>query len=178
MRFGNRQRCGTAAFARGPIFALSAVVAVAVFALIFFASKRSAKTVPALRGVTLQIHRNENETPVETASLLPAHYGYVSWYAVPVDSLAHRRGAEDGLTAASDKLPLGTRVRITNPANHKTVTVRVTDRGIHNRHIQLDLSKNAASELEILRSGIARVQMEVLVTSGDAVPSASVPASP
>ncbi|MEP6808964.1 MAG: septal ring lytic transglycosylase RlpA family protein [Chthoniobacterales bacterium] len=122
--------------------------------------------------------RSATETSVAGTSAPPGHYGYASWYEVPVDSLAHRRAGEDEFTAASDKLPLGTRVRVTNPENHKTVTVRVTDKGIHNRHIQLDLSKEAASELEILRAGVARVRMEVLPSSEDAAPAASVSAIP
>ncbi len=66
-----------------------------------------------------------------------------AWYKVPKNSLAKRR-APDELTAAHNKLPIGTRVLVTNPENGKSVTVRITDRGIHDRRVKLDLCKEAA----------------------------------
>jgi len=59
------------------------------------------------------------------------------WYDVPVDSLAKRRAGAGELTAAHNYLPLGTLVRVTHVANGKNVIVRVTDRGITNRHAMI-----------------------------------------
>jgi rare lipoprotein A len=88
--------------------------------------------------------------------------GYAVWYDVPVNSLAKRRAGKDELTAAHNRLPLGTRVRVTHLANGKSVIVRITDRGITSRNAMIDLCKEAAAELGMLREGSARVRLEVL----------------
>ncbi len=85
-----------------------------------------------------------------------------AWYDVPVDSLAQRRAGTEELTAAHNQLPLGTRLRVTHLTKGKSVVVRVTDRGITDRKIQLDLCKQAARELDMIGEGVARVRIEVL----------------
>lgn len=67
-----------------------------------------------------------------------------------------------GLTAAHRTLPFGTRVRVTNTANGRSVVVRVADRGpfVHGRAI--DLSDEAADAVGMTRSGVAQVRMEVV----------------
>lgn len=87
---------------------------------------------------------------------------FAVWYPVPPDSLAKRRAAPDELTAAHNHLPLGTLMRVTHVANGKSVIVRITDRGITNRRARLDLCKEAAEQLGMVREGIARVRMELL----------------
>jgi rare lipoprotein A len=96
-----------------------------------------------------------------------------SWYDVPLTSLAKRRAGLDELTAAHNRLPLGTRVRVTHLANGKSVVVRITDRGITSRKIKLDLCKEAASELGMISEGVARVRMEVLQEEPTPEPSTS-----
>ncbi|MDQ6765094.1 MAG: septal ring lytic transglycosylase RlpA family protein, partial [Verrucomicrobiota bacterium] len=66
------------------------------------------------------------------------------------------------MTAAHNKLPIGTLVRVTHLANGKSVTVRITDRGIHDRRVKIDVCKEAATELGMLEKGIARVRLEVV----------------
>jgi rare lipoprotein A len=88
--------------------------------------------------------------------------GYAVWYDVPVDSLARRRAGKGELTAAHNRLPLGTMVRVTHLANGKSVIVRITDRGITDRHSLIDLCKEAAAKLGMLREGSARVRIQVL----------------
>jgi rare lipoprotein A len=51
---------------------------------------------------------------------------------------------------------------VTCLANGKSVIVRITDRGIPGRHALIDLCKEAAEKLGILREGSARVRLEVL----------------
>ena len=66
------------------------------------------------------------------------------------------------LTAAHRTFPFGTKVRITNLENGKSVTVRVNDRGpFHDGRI-IDLSLGAAKELDLVKTGTARVKLEVL----------------
>ena len=88
--------------------------------------------------------------------------GYAVWYEVPDDSLAKRRAGKDELTAAHNRLPLGTLVRVTHLANGKSVIVRITDRGLTNRVGIIDLCKEAAEKLEMVSDGRARVRLDIL----------------
>ena len=66
------------------------------------------------------------------------------------------------LTAAHRTLPFGTRVRVTNVVNGKSVIVRVNDRGPFVAGRVIDLSPAAAKQLDMLRAGTVRVKLEVL----------------
>lgn len=66
------------------------------------------------------------------------------------------------MTAAHNRLPFGTMIRVTNLRNKRSVVVRVNDR-LHYRNMRLvDLSRAAALKLGFLRSGLAKVSVEVL----------------
>ncbi|MDX2323035.1 septal ring lytic transglycosylase RlpA family protein [Campylobacter hepaticus] len=69
---------------------------------------------------------------------------------------------QDGLSAAHKTLPMNTILKVTNLNNKREVIVRVNDRGpfVNNRII--DLSKGAASEIDMLASGTAPVRLEVI----------------
>lgn len=69
------------------------------------------------------------------------------------------------LTAAHRTLPFGTRVRVTNLDNGRSVVVRVNDRGPFVSGRVIDLSPAAAKQLGMLRAGVARVKLEVVGTS-------------
>jgi rare lipoprotein A len=85
-----------------------------------------------------------------------------TWYNVPPESLARRRAGREELTAASDKLKLGTLVKVTRVTNGKSVVVRITDYGLHSRKSRLDLCKEAAEQLDMVSDGIAKVELRVL----------------
>jgi rare lipoprotein A len=68
----------------------------------------------------------------------------------------------DGLTAAHRTLGFGTRLRVTNVANGKTVTVRVNDRGPFASGRCLDLTRGAFAAIASLGSGVATVRYEIL----------------
>lgn len=65
-------------------------------------------------------------------------------------------------TAAHRSLPFGTKVRVTNLANNKSVVVVINDRGPHVHSRVLDLSLAAARTLGITDRGVAEVRGEVL----------------
>jgi len=67
----------------------------------------------------------------------------------------------DMLTAAHRTLPLGSRARVTNLKNNKSVIVRINDRGPHTAGRILDLSRSAAERLGV-RTGVVRVRVEVI----------------
>lgn len=70
---------------------------------------------------------------------------------------------QNGLSAAHRRLPFGTQVRVTNLNNDKTVIVRINDRGPHTRGRLIDVSREAAEQLGMLRSGTAPVRVQSLV---------------
>jgi rare lipoprotein A len=70
----------------------------------------------------------------------------------------------NGLTAAHRTLPLGTKLRVTNVANGRSVIVRVNDRGPFVRSRLIDVSLGAAREIQMLRSGKAQVRLEIVPT--------------
>ncbi|WP_447752940.1 septal ring lytic transglycosylase RlpA family protein [Pseudomonas nicosulfuronedens] len=67
---------------------------------------------------------------------------------------------QNALTAAHRTLAFGTRVRVTNLNNGRSVVVRINDRGPFSRGRVIDVSKAAAEQLNMLRSGTAPVRLE------------------
>jgi rare lipoprotein A len=89
--------------------------------------------------------------------------GVASWYGP--EFRGHRTASGERfnpkeLTAAHPSLPFQTRLKVTNPKNGRSVTVRVNDRGPgYGRAI--DLSQEAAKQLGMVESGVARVEIQV-----------------
>ena len=102
--------------------------------------------------------------------------GLAVWYNVPPNSLAKHRADKGELTAAHNRLPIGTKVRVTHLGNRKSVVVRITDRGITDRRTLIDLCKEAAAQLDMLHEGSARVELEVL--PDDKTPASKTKAPP
>lgn len=68
----------------------------------------------------------------------------------------------NAMTAAHKTLPFGTRVRVTNPRNGKSVVVRINDRGPFVRGRTIDLSRAAASRIGIIQRGHGRVKLDIV----------------
>jgi rare lipoprotein A len=66
------------------------------------------------------------------------------------------------MTAAHLTLPLGTLVRVTNLRNHRSVIVRINDRGPYVDGRIVDLSYNAARVLHFDQQGLQRVRLDVV----------------
>lgn len=66
----------------------------------------------------------------------------------------------DSMTCAHRTYPFGTRLKVTNPSNGKTVVVRVNDRGPFVKGRVIDLSWAAAKALDIIAQGVAMVYVE------------------
>ncbi|MBS1976024.1 MAG: septal ring lytic transglycosylase RlpA family protein [Bacteroidetes bacterium] len=79
------------------------------------------------------------------------------------------------LTAAHRTLPFGTKLKVTNLANNKSVEVVVNDRGPFVEGRIIDLSKSAAEKLEYTVQGVAEVKIEVLDAGTGKVSSESHP---
>ena len=68
----------------------------------------------------------------------------------------------NALTAAHKKLPFGTRVRVINPNNGKSVIVRINDRGPYAHGRTIDLSRAAARKIGLVSRGHGSVKLEQL----------------
>jgi rare lipoprotein A len=65
-------------------------------------------------------------------------------------------------TAAHRTLPFGAMVKVTNTDNHKSVVVRVNDRGPFVKGRIIDLSSSAFSQIASINAGVAPVKIEVI----------------
>ena len=68
----------------------------------------------------------------------------------------------NAMTAAHKTLPFGTKVRVTNSSNGRSVVVRINDRGPFIRGRTIDLSRGAATRIGMIARGHARVKMEII----------------
>lgn len=66
------------------------------------------------------------------------------------------------MTAAHRTLPFGSRVRVTNPSNGKSVVVRINDRGPFHKGREIDVSRAAADELGLVQRGHGPVDLVLL----------------
>jgi peptidoglycan lytic transglycosylase len=91
--------------------------------------------------------------------------GVASYYAHEFHGRATASGRpyrRNEMTAAHRTLPFGTKVRVTNLENGRSVVVTVTDRGPYRRERVIDLSRRAARKLGFLQAGVARVRLDVV----------------
>ncbi len=65
-------------------------------------------------------------------------------------------------TCAHKSLPFNTVLKVTNLSNGKTVNVRVNDRGPFVQNREIDLSKAAAVKLDMIKTGTAKVKLEIV----------------
>lgn len=114
-------------------------------------------------------------TPMKTRDSYKAS-GIASWYGKKFHGQKTSSGEPYdmyAMTAAHPTLPLPSYARVTNPANGKSVVVRVNDRGpfLHNRI--MDLSYAAAWKLGYIGNGSARVTVELLHPDSDTMQAAA-----
>ena len=87
--------------------------------------------------------------------------GRASWYALHGRKTASgERFDASAMTAAHPSAPFGSRLRVTNLANGKSVVVRVNDRGPHARGRAIDVSRAAAEALGFEGRGTQKVRIE------------------
>ncbi len=88
--------------------------------------------------------------------------GRASWYALTSKTASGERMDPSKLTAAHPRLRFGTMVNVVNPANGKSVVVRINDRGPFIKGRIIDVSKAAAGHLGMIRAGVAKVCYHVV----------------
>jgi rare lipoprotein A len=100
-----------------------------------------------------------------TAQAADTTEGKVAWYG---GKFAGRKTANGerfnpgAMTMAHKTLPFGTKVKVTNLATNKSVTVRVNDRGPTTPDRIGDLSRGAAGKIGMVRSGVVNARLEVV----------------
>jgi rare lipoprotein A len=88
--------------------------------------------------------------------------GLASFYWEDRQTANGERFNKHELTAAHPNLPFGTRLRVTNVRNGRSVTVRVNDRGpfVHGRII--DVTSAAAETLGMVNAGVVKVTLDIV----------------
>lgn len=100
-------------------------------------------------------HKDAAETQV-------ASRGIASFYTEGTQTANGEKFDPRELTAAHPTLPFGTRLRVTNVATGRSVTVRVNDRGPFVPGRAVDVSYAAAEKLGMVGGGIAKVKLDVV----------------
>lgn len=103
--------------------------------------------------------------PRSRAVVHRVQYGTASWYGARDQGRTMACGAPFNMyamTAAHRTLPLGSKVRVTNLWNGRSVVVKIQDRGPHVRGRVIDLSRAAARRLGFTYRGLAPVQIKVV----------------
>ena len=99
----------------------------------------------------------------ETARLLGS--GNASYYATKFHgrpTASGQRFDNFAMTAAHRTLPFGSKVRVTNPANGKSVVVRINDRGPFHKGRAIDVTHAAAKQLGLIARGHGTVELALL----------------
>lgn len=109
----------------------------------------------------------EDSIPVKPLQLKPFKKSVIaSYYADKFNgrrTTSGKKFSNSGYTAAHKKLPFGTKVKVTNEANGRSVIVEITDRGPFVRSKEIDLTKRAFMDLaDNKRSGMLRVKIEII----------------
>ena len=91
-----------------------------------------------------------------------ASHGLASFYTEGTQTANGETFDTHKLTAAHPTLPFGTRLRVTNVATGRSVTVRVNDRGPFVPGRVVDVSYSAAETLGMVGAGVAKVKLDVV----------------
>ena len=105
----------------------------------------------------------------KTTVLTRIKSGMASWYGSVLHghlTASGRRFNMYELTAAHRTLPFGSRVKVTNLRNHRSVVVTITDRGVLYPERVIDLSWGAAKELNMIKMGVDPVKLELITERG------------
>lgn len=94
-----------------------------------------------------------------------AQTGRASWYALTSRTASGERCDPEAMTAAHRSLPFGTRVRVENLDNGRSVVVRINDRGPFIGGRIIDVTRAAARSLGFVSAGTAKVRLTVLGAS-------------
>lgn len=135
-------------------------ILIAIFSLSIFVTHSTAKD----KNILAYVDRGIKYYP-RYVSKGHVKYGKASWYGKQF----HRRLTASGerynmysMTAAHRTYALNTILKVTNLSNHKSVRVRVNDRGPFYRSRDVDLSYGAAKRIGLTQKGVGKVKIEIV----------------
>ena len=120
-------------------------------------------------------------TRAKVSTLATLTRGMASWYGKVLQghrTASGRRFDMFEMTAAHRSLPFGSKVKVTDLRNSKSVIVTITDRGELDPDRVIDLSYAAADKLGMLKIGVDPVKLEVLTPKQILMAAAEVPDQP
>ncbi len=137
---------------------------------------RETRESPAIKARTQQknleqlnnseVSQAKQTIPLRHRSLIANFFGgKASWYGPGFNGRTTANGEvydQNAMTAAHPSLKFGTRVKVTNLNNNRSVVVRINDRGPYSGGRVIDLSAAAASALNMITSGVAPVEVTIL----------------
>ncbi|MDA3938894.1 MAG: septal ring lytic transglycosylase RlpA family protein [Spirochaetia bacterium] len=109
---------------------------------------------------------------IVTTHIFSLEKGEASWYGGKFQGRQTANGENfdtNMLTAAHKTLPFNTIVEVKNLENEKTVHVRINDRGPFIEGRIIDLSRAAASKLDMVGTGVAKVEVRIIEDSSDLI---------
>ncbi len=122
-------------------------------------------TVFCIASVEVYAQNKTTANKLKQKKTIRVFYGQASFYANKFNGRRTASGEifdQKKLTCASNVLPLGTWIKVTNLKNGRTVVVKINDR-IHPKMKRIvDLSRAAASKLGYVSRGLTRVKIEIL----------------
>jgi rare lipoprotein A len=138
-------------------------------------SKNSEFVAPT-REASVQHHRTASSVTIRRVASTKKHtpfapqkaepqlasQGLASFYTEGTQTASGEKFDTHELTAAHPTLPFGTRLRVTNVASGRSVTVRVNDRGPYVPGRIVDVSYSAANALGMVGGGLAKVRLDVV----------------
>jgi rare lipoprotein A len=123
--------------------------------------KTVCKTLLIVAGIASAVLISPQETEAKQRSF-KTECGKASWYQLTSRTASGEYANPNAMTAAHRTLPFGTKVRVTNLRNGKSVVVRINDRGPFIRGRVIDVTRQAAQSLGFKNAGITRVQVDVV----------------
>ncbi len=110
--------------------------------------------------LTVSCHRKH--IPGAATEVSGSQTGIASFYAESYNGRKTANGEifhSSAMTAAHKTLPFGTKVKVTNLVNGKSVKVRINDRGPYVAGRIIDLTRAAAKKLDMVKAGVVKVKI-------------------
>ncbi|MGH6709796.1 MAG: septal ring lytic transglycosylase RlpA family protein [Bradyrhizobium sp.] len=118
---------------------------------------------PAIKRRVVAMRRQTPSPPRRDAGdTKTAAHGVASFYTEGTQTASGERFNTMAMTAAHPTLPFGTKLRVTDVASGKSVTVRVNDRGPYVQGRVVDVSYSAANALGMIGKGVTNVKLDVV----------------
>ncbi len=153
--------------------ALLIMVMISLVGFTYMTAEKNRKSEPVNNSEIANVNDIETNSNISLVEYLDKGTMKASWYGPKFHGRLTANGEvfdQMAFTAAHKNLKFGTLLRITNPKNNKSVVVRINDRGPYISGRQLDLSKAAALELEIIEKGVAKLKVEEITLKGMNLP--------